>query len=450
MAFKPMDFSEINKAFEERFLDLSLFDGKRFNYFKLAQHAHSFEMTEATDKLLPAGCLPPWRVFTLKQWVKRLKVPSAGFPPTSKSNLVLEAERKLQTPHGAVGPITANILKEIDSVSWWDTQGSFRQESDFSLRDFDGCLFPLNADLRELYLDLQHVYNRISKENISREFLRYFESALFVFFESYRKWHWILSHAKPSRIFFICHYHNEGLIAVCKDLGIEIIELQHGLISRKDIYYVYPLRYSEYYSRGLFPDKLWVYGNYWKSLFMGCAEEKNAQIIVVGDYRFEQLKSTSDKKEKAFVLCSQKNLHEPYIRYIQFLKKEVLPLHPEWKLIVKLHPLEREVKLYEQEVGDQVEVLALTSSLVDALNRSLFQISIYSTTFFDALAFNMTNYALNDTGYSSDYVQEMIDDGVALPLSQLEDPIIRYLGNESKAQQLAASEVFRMFEFPKS
>ena len=368
----------------------------------------------------------------------------------SKSNLVLEAERKLQTPQGAVGPITARVLKQIEAVSWWDTQGTFKQEADFSLRVFDGQIFPLNDDLRELYLDLQRVFNRISQEKISGEFLRYFESALFVFFESYRKWHWILSHAKPSRIFFICHYHNEGLIAVCKDLGIEIIELQHGLISRKDIYYAYPMRFSEYYSRAMFPDKLWVFGKYWKNLFSGYTEEGCAQIVVVGDYRFEQLQATSGQKEKAFVLCSQKNLHEPYIKYIQFLKKEVLPLHPEWRLIVKLHPLEREVARYEQEAGERVEVLPLTAPLVDALNRSLFQVSIYSTTFFDALAFTLVNYALNDTGYSSDYVEEMIEDGVAMPLSQTDDPIRRYLENESNAQQLLHSEVFEEFTFPKS
>jgi hypothetical protein len=450
MPFTPIDFQIINSEFERLFPDLSVFEGRRFNYLKLAQHAHSFEMTEATDKLLPAGCLAPWRVFKLKQGVKRLKFPSAGFPPTSKFNLVLEAERKLQTPQGAVGPITANILKHLDDVSWWDTQGSFKQEADFSLRAFDGHVFPLNNELRELYLDLQRVYQQVSKKATSHEFLRYFESALFVFFESYRKWHWILRNAKPKRIFFICHYHNEGLIAVCKDLGVEIFELQHGLISRKDIYYAYPIRFSEYYSRAMFPDRLWVFGNYWKNLFLGCAEEKSARLEVVGDYRFEQLVPTVGKKERAFVLCSQKNLHAPYIAYIQFLKKEVLPQHPEWKLIVKLHPLEREVTRYLNEASDQVEVLPLTAPLVEALNRSLFQVSIYSTTFFDALAFGMVNYALHDTGYSSDYVEEMIQGNVALALSQYEDPIKKYAEDESKLEQLPHDEVFQRFEFPKS
>ena len=448
MAFKPRDFSDINAAFENRFTDLSWFDGELFNYFKLAQHAHSFQFTDARDKLLPKGSLGSWWVYQLKQKVKRWRGTSAGFPPRSKRNLVLESERKLLTGAGAVSPITYRILDQLENSSWWDTKGVFKQETEFSVTNLSGQVVPLDAHLRDVYADLKRVYKRVCCKESDAVFLHYFESAFVVFFEAYRQWYWLLKHAQPACVYFICHYHNEGLIAVCKILGIQIIELQHGLISRKDIYYVYPLRYSAYYGKAMFPDKLWVFGNYWKNLFHGFAEELCAQIEVVGDYRYEQLRSIPGMKKDEFVLCSQKNLHEPYIRYIQFLKNEILPKHPSWKLVVKLHPLEREFDRYVQEASSQVEILPLQAPLVDVFNRSKFQISIYSTTFFDALGFDMVNYALSDTGYSADYVEEMIQDRVALPLRTTADPIEQFLANAGTGQQLGHAEVFEPFVFP--
>jgi hypothetical protein len=273
-------------------------------------------------------------------------------------------------------------------------------------------------------------------------FLNYFKSSLLVFFESYRKWNYLLRQAKAKRVFFICHYHNEGIAAACKLLGIELVELQHGLISKRDLYYVYPERYSGVYKRALFPDRLWVYGAYWKDLFLGSAESIEGKIDVVGDFRYEKLTPNLNLRENVVLLCAQKNLHEPYIAYIQYLKSEVLPKHPDWKLLVKMHPLEGQSGLYFNEQNGQVEVLPLQSSLSESLSRCRVQISIYSTTFFDGLGFSIANYALNDTGFSSDYVEDMIAQRVAVPLSKFDDPIQKFLEEGLPKQMISADEVY--------
>jgi len=447
MAFTPRDFAEINEAFETRFPDLSVFEGSQFNYFKLAQHAHSFELTSAEDKLLPKGSLGSWWFYALKQRVKQWKHPATGFPPKSKTNLILEGERFLQTNDGKISPITTRILERLADVSWWDTKGTFVQEADFSVAHFEPTDVRLDCHLREVYLDLRNVYRNVVESTPDYSmFHHYFESALLVYFEAYRKNYGLLKAAQPSRVFFICHYHNEGLIGACKYLGIRTTELQHGLISSRDIYYVYPPRFASVYTRGIFPDELWVYGAYWKELFVGAAEEKSAQITVVGDYRYERLQPAAGMREQAFVLCSQKNLHEPYIAYIRFLKSEVLPVHPDWKLIVKMHPLERRQDLYFAEANEQVEILPVSAPLSDVLNRCQFQVSIYSTTFFDALAFNLPNFALGNTGFSSDYVSEMVERRVAFPLNKEQDPIALYATQNWDGNLLSAGEVFSDFK----
>lgn len=447
MAFTPRDFAEINEAFEARFPDTAVFEGTMFNYFKIGQHAHSFEMTTASDKLLPKGSLGPWWFFATKQRIKTWRKSTVGFPPNSKKDLILEGERTLQTAHGNIGPITARIREELTEVSWWDTKGTFLREAEYSTLNFNSSQVPLDGHLRAVYFDLRAVFRKVKETMPSYQvFHHYFESALLVFFESYRKWYGLLKSAKPKRIFFICHYHNEGLIAACKHLGIQTTELQHGLISTRDIYYVYPSRFKAAYGRAMFPDELWVFGRYWKDLFKGSAEETSGRITVVGDYRFERLQPEEGKREQAFVLCAQKNLHEPYIEYIRRIKKSVLPLHSNWKMIVKMHPLERRQDLYFAEANSQVEVLPVSSPLSDVLNRCHFQVSIYSTTFFDALAYKLPNFALTNTGYSNDYVNEMVGQCVALPLCVEDDPIAYYSTGSWEGKLLLASEVFSDFK----
>ena len=152
------------------------------------------------------------------------------------------------------------------------------------------------------------------------------------------------------------------------------------------------------------------------------------------------------QKENRVLFCAQTNLSEPYIRWIRFMREYVLPNHLDWKLIVKLHPLESEEDKYLQEANERVEILPIFASLSEELTRAKIQVSIYSTTFFDALGLEVRNYSLNEIGFSSDYASEMIELRVAEPLKNTEDVISKFENEQSKPDYLTREEVFSIFQ----
>jgi len=123
-----------------------------------------------------------------------------------------------------------------------------------------------------------------------------------------------------------------------------------------------------------------------------------------------------------------------------------MPLHADWKLIVKMHPLEAEVDKYLAEASERVDVLPVSASLNEALSKAKIQVSIYSTTFFDALGFGVKNYSLTDIGYSADYANEMVEMSVAERLGKEEDVIKKFETDQTEVVHLTRADVFASFQ----
>lgn len=452
MAYRPIDFNIIQNEFEQRFPDGKLFEGKNFNYIKLVQHGLSYAMTGADDKLLKNNPFGSWWLFKLKSRIHARRNKRLNFlPQKSEGILFLEGRRKLKLPTGEeISPITHLLRETILSTeySWWDTTGAFEKEADFSVKEMLNWFPATNEIQKEIYFELKEVLRRIRVANVlSKIEFRYVESAFYVFFKSFRRWYEVLSIAKPKTLVGITHYHNEGCLAAAKMLGIRTVELQHGLISRHDLYYVYPEMYRGALAKGMFPNEIWLFGKFWKDVLQRGAESEFMTPLIVGDFTTDsKVNLEKMNKENRVLLCAQKNMSAPYIQWIRFMRDHVLPKHPDWKLIVKLHPLESEEKKYMNEASDCVEVLPISASLNEELVRAKIQVSIYSTTFFDALGMNVKNYSLNEIEYSSDYAAEMVELGVAESLKNLEDVIAKYERSPNVLDYLTRQDVFSSFQ----
>jgi|LauGreDrversion4_2_1035121.scaffolds.fasta_scaffold15344_6 hypothetical protein len=452
MAYRPIDFNIIQNEFEQRFPDGRLFEGKNFNYIKLVQHALSYAMTGADDKLLKKNPFGSWWWFKLKSRIHARRNKRLNFTPQqSESILFLEGRRKLKLPTGEeISPITHLIRETVLSTeySWWDTTGAFEMEADFSVKNLSNWFPPANEIQHEIYLELRGVLRKIKESNVFSEIeFQYVESSFYVFFKSFRRWHTLLSIAKPKTLVGITHYHNEGCLAAARILGIKTVELQHGLISKHDLYYVYPNKYRAALSKGIFPNEIWLFGNFWKEVLQKGAESEFMKPIVIGNFTTDvAINAGNSVKENRVLLCAQKNLSQPYIEWIRFMKNQILPLHPEWKLIVKLHPLESQIEKYMAEANDCVEILPVSASLNDELRRAKIQVSIYSTTFFDALGMGVKNYSLYDIGFSADYSAEMIEMGIAFSLKTSEDVISKFINGLEECNDLSRESVYASFQ----
>jgi hypothetical protein len=452
MAYRPIDFNIIQNEFEQRFPDGKLFEGKKFNYIKLVQHGLSYAITGADDKLLKKNPFGSWWLFKLKSRIHARRNKGLNFlPQQSEGILFLEGRRKLKLPTGEeISPITHLIRETVLSTeySWWDTTGAFEKEADFSVKNLSNWFPPANEIQHEIYLELKGVLRKIKEANVFSDIeFHYVESAFYVFFKSFRRWHALLSIARPKTLVGITHYHNEGCLAAAQLLGIKTIELQHGLISKHDLYYVYPKKYREALSKGIFSNEIWLFGNFWKEVLQQGAESEFMRPMVIGKFTTDVVvKSELLSKENRLLLCAQKNLSQPYIDWIRFIKKQILPLHPEWKLVVKLHPLESQVEKYRAEANDLVEVLPISASLNEELKRAKIQVSIYSTTFFDAIGMQVKNYSLDDIGYSQDYASEMVALGVAESIKKDEDVIEKFESSPIFSERLTREDVFAPFQ----
>ena len=136
---------------------------------------------------------------------------------------------------------------------------------------------------KEIRIDINKVFKRIKNEssfcevdliNIKCAFQKFYNEAVF--------WLNILEHLNPKNILMICHYHKEGLIFAAKRLNIKIIEYQHGLISKSDVFYNFPDQIKRIKKDCLFADEIMVYGYHWKKI-----------VLEGNSYNLDQIKLTT-------------------------------------------------------------------------------------------------------------------------------------------------------------
>jgi hypothetical protein len=138
-------------------------------------------------------------------------------------------------------------------------------------------------------------------------------------------------------------------------------------------------------------------------------------------------------------------MHAEYVAYAKQLKP-CMDKHPEWKWVIKMHPLEKNKELYRALESDGFVIIDTEQSLSLLLRESRIQISIYSTTFFDALGFDISNYSLQNYSIYKDYAAQMITEGVAQPLYIDEDPIEKHLQSTGSESLRSREEVYGPFD----
>ena len=147
--------------------------------------------------------------------------------------------------------------------------------------------------------DEKQLINAVKNElesifNIEIDLFRIIEDHILNFQYDYKKYIELLQKRKPKQVFLVVAYENKALVAACKKMNIEIIELQHGTISPYHLGYSYPentmkinneIKEIEY-----FPDKILSFGDYWQNSSNFPIDKEN--IISMGFPYFEENSKT--------------------------------------------------------------------------------------------------------------------------------------------------------------
>lgn len=439
-------FSEINKQLIARLSEDTIYQGKEFSYFKLFQHGVVYAINRSQNKTLRHYFHLP---VAMQRWIYSLKKDTAkSYEIPLKPAVWLEPARVYKVSENEVRSMYGHKLTAL----YGDRLSSVKIKDDPYLKcDLDFFRLPepggkLDAVEKKIHSDVATVARKLMRSkhyNTSEK--NYILSALHVFFHAFRKYHRLLRHKGVKKLYFIAHYHNEAIAAACKIHGIECTELQHGLINTHDLYYAYDPVFGKAVQNAMFPDKILLYGPYWKRVLEKGCEWKRDQLIIAGDYLAPDFAEPDlSKKENLILVASQKGMDDQYVPFILQLREKIKK-HSDWRVIVKLHPMERNAEAYRGLENDQVKIAGRSDNIFSLLERARIQISIYSTTFFDAAGYRVMNFSWKSGSVGSDYASALVNEGVAFAIDPADDPV-EYYGNEADGYAfLSRDDVYAPF-----
>ncbi|HEY8403302.1 MAG TPA: polysialyltransferase family glycosyltransferase [Flavobacteriales bacterium] len=422
-----MSFSEINAYTKEKLKDPNLYSEPEHSYLKIYQHAFRYALTERYQPLRHYFYLP---IF-LQSFIYRIKGFRKKIQPIKIKDYLLLDYNRVVNDNGQWHYIYYDKIIQLigaENVSVLSTTQKTYINPDIPSSVLQRPLPGLDATELKLLKSINRSIRKARKSNLLSPWeMKHLCTQMLLFFHDFRQYYRLLKDQDIKHVILICHYHREGLFAAMKELNIEHTELQHGLIAANDLYYVYDKQYASAIPKALFPKRIVVYGPYWKRILERGCEFKPEQIFIGGDYLYRLHRPQHDvnAKENIILLCVQKEMNPDYIRYGTILAA-FMKNHPDWRVIVKLHPSQDNKEEYDQLKQYGYQILDREIPLDELLAKAKIQITIYSTTVYDALGFDVMNFCLQDFGLMRDYAKDMISEGAALPLYEHEDPIAKY------------------------
>ena len=308
--------------------------------------------------------------------------------------------------------------------------------------------------------------------NIEIDLFRIIEDHILNFQYDYKKYIELLQKRKPKQVFLVVAYENKALVAACKKMNIEIIELQHGTISPYHLGYSYPentmkinneIKEIEY-----FPDKILSFGDYWQNSSNFPIDKEN--IISMGFPYFEENSKTymkmaenkdapeeenkenenkenENEKQKQILFISQGVIG----RYLSKLAYETAHRlngddgtknNQNYNFIYKLHPGEygtwKENYDYLTKAVENHENFNVIDEskppLYELFAKSHYQIGAFSTAIYEGLAFNCKTFIIDVPGV--EYLDDLIEKNIVKKVKNSEELIDYIIKDENDEMEL--------------
>ena len=231
----------------------------------------------------------------------------------------------------------------------------------------------------------------------------------------------LLTRLSPRLVVVVVSYGRNKMLFVetAKELGIPVIELQHGTMHEEHIAY--------HYAKGeqimQFPDKLFLFSDFWKRKIQ--VPIPDSSLIPVGYPYYEKQAGNyrnHQRKDKRYTVLfiTQKTIGS----YLADLAVELYRLLPEsdYRIIFKLHPAESENwnATYPDLENTGIEVITGNSeSVYYYFAESDMQIGVYSTAIYEGLGFNLKTLILKVGHY--EVMQDLVNAGYASFIESADD-----------------------------
>jgi len=232
----------------------------------------------------------------------------------------------------------------------------------------------------------------------------------------------LLTRVNPKVVVLVVSYGKESFIEACQNMGVPVVELQHGSISKYHCGYSFPS--SE--KKDTFPDYFLTFGSFWRNRLDLPIDEGNIYDVgyphleqKVSEVSIERKPDPNSKRRIAFI--SQGTIGAELSKFAAELGEVA---EDEFSVIYKLHPDEYSTwkNKYPWLVESPVEVHEGESMTLYELFSSVdIQVGVYSTAIYEGLHFDLKTYVLDIEGVH--YVQDLVDDGTITTVSSPQDLI---------------------------
>lgn len=417
-------FAEFNERFYKRFPDLTVFDCGEINLVKVVldglkvNYSSRWQIKTIIHKSRPEISL----YFFIKSMRSESKPEVSGYMDRTlildTGRTVSDTDFRLAYFENAIETLGENSVLIVSNqpnkaqrpIPWF----LYNQVLSFRPKILRRRHFKFLDELRECLKKIKPIISDLDYLNISIAFQNFWETSI--------AWQEFVLAAKPRKCIMICHYHREAMIFALKSKGIEVVELQHGLISAKDIFYCFPESIKSIRDRSMFADKILLFGEYWDEVLSTGHEYPANSREVVGDFF-----TKSDKKQIEvenpddiiILITSQTLLKEYFWEYTQSLALRIKTSGSRYQIWYKPHPVEYSDLSY-CSVNNYPTIVEVKKNTLDDLFPFVdAQISIYSTCLIDGLKYGVKGFSINRQD-CKDYIDEFINAGIS-ELIEFED-----------------------------
>lgn len=227
----------------------------------------------------------------------------------------------------------------------------------------------------------------------------------------YRTFRFIFQHFKPKALFHVSRF-SPGAMKAAKELGIKIIEVQHGVIGREHPSYNLGIKLS----KNIFPDYLFAYGkqdvmNFSDSYFI---DQKN--VIPIGSYYIDYLKESFKLKIKFQNIINKYNISVGITlqntvekQTIDFVKEAAILDSSILFILIPRKPVTRDYS----KLGLPDNVLVITDKdFYELMMYVDYHSTVYSTCALEAPSFGVRNIMININNLSRKYFEASLIDRI--------------------------------------
>ena len=306
--------------------------------------------------------------------------------------------------------------------------------------------------------DEKQLINTVKEEleaafKIEIDLFRIMEDHILNFQYDYKKYIELLQKKNPKLVFLVVAYENKALVAACKKMNIEIIELQHGTISPYHLGYSYPENTMKFNNEikeiEYFPDKILSFGDYWKNacpfpidseniISMGFPyfEENSKTYMKIAEEKISEDGNDGETQEKQILFISQGVIGK-YLSKLAYETTSNINDSQNFKFIYKLHPGEygtwKENYDYLTRAVDEFNNFTVIDKseppLYELFAESHCQIGAFSTAIYEGLAFNCKTFIIDVPGV--EYLDDLIDKNIVKKVKSSEE-LINYLKEDEE------------------